>query len=67
MNTLFFLAMLCGITGLAIWAALPRPWQGGGWLPFDMREPQQKAPVETAVRRSRTVARREPVHPRKPR
>lgn len=55
MNSLFFLAMLIAIVWLAVWAVLPRPWQGGGWWPFDMREPDgeaepQPAPARAAAR-----------------
>lgn len=59
MSGLFFLAMLCGITWLAIWAALPRPWQGGGWWPFDMRETGAKTEAEPTRRRAHAVPRRE--------
>ena len=48
MSGLFFLAMLIAIVWLAIWAALPRPWKGGGWWLFDMREADGGAPAEQA-------------------
>lgn len=53
MSSLFFLAMLVAIVWLAVWAVLPRPWQGGGWWPFDMREPDgdpSAAPARVAAR-----------------
>ncbi|HWT07759.1 MAG TPA: hypothetical protein VN329_01260 [Roseomonas sp.] len=48
MSGLFFLGMLIAIAWLAVWAVLPRPWKGGGWWPFDMREPDGDPPAPTA-------------------
>ena len=50
MSSLYFLAMLIGVAWLAVWSALPRPWRGGGWWPFDMREADEGRPAEDASR-----------------
>jgi len=38
MDSLYFVVMLAGVTGLAVWSVLPKPRSGGGWWPFDTRE-----------------------------
>ena len=38
MDSLYFLAMLVGVAWLAVWSALPRPYSGAGWWPFDMAQ-----------------------------
>ena len=65
MSGLFFLAMLVAIVWLAVWAALPRPWQGGGWWPFDMRDPEGDPPAPTAPARAAARPRPVPARPRR--
>ena len=67
MNGLFFLAMLVGIVWLCVWGALPRPWKGGGWWPFDMRQPDGEARTGSFGWQGRTVQHRAAAPVRRPR
>lgn len=38
MDPFYFAAMLVGVAWITVWGALPRPYSGPGWWPFDMAE-----------------------------
>jgi hypothetical protein len=46
MDSIYFATMLLGVGWLAVWSILPRPWQGGGFWPFDMRQDVAGAPTQ---------------------